>query len=154
VRLCPRILESLDLIFSPCLVEIPEITISILWHAQHHRDPGNRWLRQLIFDQSSAGDNTDRPCQVSNLVTSISSWDDNLQVACGDLTDCSCQLRDWSGNPKNENTTAAIRDKTSMIESPKLIADNSQNRFACRQDEQGSRCAQYHDGNTGYHCGK
>jgi hypothetical protein len=41
-----------------------------------------------------------------------------------------------------------------MIESPNLIADNSQNRFARRQDEQGSRCAQYHDGNTGYHRGK
>jgi DNA-binding transcriptional LysR family regulator len=50
-----RVFDSVDLICSPCPVELPEISISILWHAQHHRDPGNRWLRQLIFDQSSAG---------------------------------------------------------------------------------------------------
>src|SRR5260370_25065540 len=56
-----RIFESADLICSPCPVELPEITINILWHAQHHRDPGNRWLRQLIFDQSSAGDDHAHP---------------------------------------------------------------------------------------------
>jgi DNA-binding transcriptional LysR family regulator len=56
-----RIFESADLIFSPCPVELPETTINILWHAQHHRDPGNRWLRQLIFDQASAADHHARP---------------------------------------------------------------------------------------------
>ncbi|MCS6765274.1 MAG: LysR family transcriptional regulator [Candidatus Protistobacter heckmanni] len=28
---------------------IPDGAIHMLWHAKYHRDPGNRWLRELIF---------------------------------------------------------------------------------------------------------
>jgi DNA-binding transcriptional LysR family regulator len=39
------------LITKPCPVELPEITINILWHSQNHRDAGNQWLRNLIAEQ-------------------------------------------------------------------------------------------------------
>ncbi|AUZ62263.1 LysR-family transcriptional regulator (plasmid) [Pseudomonas sp. XWY-1] len=36
--------------FSPAPLNLPEIAINLFWHAKYHRDPANRWLRQLIFD--------------------------------------------------------------------------------------------------------
>lgn len=47
--LAPFELESL-----PCPVKIPDIVINVLWHAKNHREPGNQWLRQLIFDEFSS----------------------------------------------------------------------------------------------------
>jgi len=34
-------------------VKIPDIVINVLWHAKNHREPGNQWLRQLVFDSFS-----------------------------------------------------------------------------------------------------
>jgi DNA-binding transcriptional LysR family regulator len=48
-----RAFEMTQLVSAPCPVELPEITINMLWHAQNHRDPGNQWLRQLVFEQFS-----------------------------------------------------------------------------------------------------
>ena len=31
-------------------VRLPPITINLFWHARFHRDPGNHWLRALLFD--------------------------------------------------------------------------------------------------------
>jgi DNA-binding transcriptional LysR family regulator len=33
---------------SPPPVDLPEISINLLWHAKYNRDPANMWLRQLI----------------------------------------------------------------------------------------------------------
>jgi DNA-binding transcriptional LysR family regulator len=31
-------------------VKLPEIGINLFWHAKFHREPGNRWLRTVVFD--------------------------------------------------------------------------------------------------------
>lgn len=31
-------------------LELPEIPINMFWHRRFHRDPGNQWLRRLIFE--------------------------------------------------------------------------------------------------------
>ncbi|WP_028222877.1 LysR family transcriptional regulator [Paraburkholderia oxyphila] len=46
-------LEPFGLESAPCPVKIPDILINVLWHAKNHREPGNQWLRQLIFDEFS-----------------------------------------------------------------------------------------------------
>jgi DNA-binding transcriptional LysR family regulator len=46
-----RALIPFGLQSAPCPVKIPEITINVLWHARNHRDTGNQWLRQLVFDE-------------------------------------------------------------------------------------------------------
>lgn len=34
-----------------CPVKISDISINALWHARNHREPCNRWLRQITFDE-------------------------------------------------------------------------------------------------------
>lgn len=34
-------------------VSLPKISINIFWHRRFHQDPGNRWLRSLIFEMYS-----------------------------------------------------------------------------------------------------
>ena len=34
-------------------VPLPEIGINLFWHAKFHKEPGNQWLRNLIFDSFS-----------------------------------------------------------------------------------------------------
>ena len=48
-----RTLAPFNLVSAPCPVKIPDITINVLWHARNHREPGNQWLRQIIFDMFS-----------------------------------------------------------------------------------------------------
>lgn len=31
-------------------IDLPEIAINLFWHSKYHRDPANKWFRQLIFD--------------------------------------------------------------------------------------------------------
>lgn len=60
-RLAMRCAEPFDLVYVPHPANLPEIAIKLFWHARYHRDPANRWLRQLIFDhfsESAAGDDT------------------------------------------------------------------------------------------------
>lgn len=52
-RLAMRCLEPFDLVSVSPPVPLPEIAIRLFWHARYHRDPANRWLRQLIFDSFS-----------------------------------------------------------------------------------------------------
>ncbi|RKF49817.1 LysR family transcriptional regulator [Paraburkholderia fungorum] len=48
-----RTLTPFGLDTAPCPIKIPDISINILWHARNHREPGNQWLRQLVFDTFS-----------------------------------------------------------------------------------------------------
>ena len=48
-RLARRFASSLGLSLSPPPVGLPEIPISLLWHASFDRDPGHLWLRQTIM---------------------------------------------------------------------------------------------------------
>lgn len=45
-----RTLKPFGLDTAACPVKIPDITINVLWHARNHREPGNQWLRQLLFE--------------------------------------------------------------------------------------------------------
>lgn len=47
-RLAALFAEELKLTLSPAPVTLPEISISMLWHASHDADSGHRWLRQTI----------------------------------------------------------------------------------------------------------
>jgi DNA-binding transcriptional LysR family regulator len=46
-----RSVRHFDLASSAPPVELPPIEIALYWHAKRHRDPANRWLRQLIVQQ-------------------------------------------------------------------------------------------------------
>jgi len=52
-RFAMRCAGPYDLIYVPHPAQLPEIAIKLFWHARYHRDPANRWLRQLLFDQFS-----------------------------------------------------------------------------------------------------
>lgn len=55
-RLAMRCVEPFDLVYVPHPAKLPEIAIKLFWHARYHRDPANRWIRQLIFDHFSDSD--------------------------------------------------------------------------------------------------
>ena len=42
--------EPFGLTALPHPVALPEIAINMFWHAKYHKDPANRWLRQLMFE--------------------------------------------------------------------------------------------------------
>jgi DNA-binding transcriptional LysR family regulator len=42
--------EPFGLTTLPLPVALPEIAINLFWHAKYHKDPANRWLRQLMFE--------------------------------------------------------------------------------------------------------
>jgi DNA-binding transcriptional LysR family regulator len=35
-------------------VALPEFDINVFWHAKFHKEPGNKWLRDVVFDTLSA----------------------------------------------------------------------------------------------------
>lgn len=37
-------------------VELPQFSINLFWHAKYHKEPGNQWLRSVIFDTLSDSD--------------------------------------------------------------------------------------------------
>ena len=49
-RLAIRIEEPFHLTTSPHPAGIPDISISLVWHAKYNRDPANMWLRQLFVE--------------------------------------------------------------------------------------------------------
>lgn len=49
-RLAQSIAEPFGLVWRPHPVALPQIAINLFWHAKAHRDPGNQWLRGLLFD--------------------------------------------------------------------------------------------------------
>ncbi len=54
-RFALRCAEPFDLIHVAHPAPLPEIAIKLFWHARYHRDPANRWLRQLLFDEFGDG---------------------------------------------------------------------------------------------------
>ena len=55
-RLAQSIAEPFGLIWRPHPVPLPQIAINLFWHAKVHRDPGNQWLRGLLFDNFADSD--------------------------------------------------------------------------------------------------
>jgi DNA-binding transcriptional LysR family regulator len=49
-RLAQSLLEPFDLVMRSLPVDLPNIAINLFWHARFQREPGNRWLRGLLFD--------------------------------------------------------------------------------------------------------
>jgi len=49
-RFAERCVEPFDLRFVPHPAKLPEIAINLFWHAKYHREPGNQWMRNLIFE--------------------------------------------------------------------------------------------------------
>jgi len=49
-RLARSIAEPFGLVWRKHPVHLPEIAINLFWHARFHRDPGNQWLRTVLFD--------------------------------------------------------------------------------------------------------
>jgi LysR family transcriptional activator of mexEF-oprN operon len=47
-RLARFFAAALGLSLSPPPVELPEVTLSLLWHASYDNDPGHLWLRQTV----------------------------------------------------------------------------------------------------------
>jgi LysR family transcriptional activator of mexEF-oprN operon len=48
-RLARLFAATLGLSLSPTPIALPEITVSLLWHASYDEDPGHRWLRQTVI---------------------------------------------------------------------------------------------------------
>ncbi len=52
-RFAERCAEPFGLSFVPAPIPLPEIAINLFWHTKYHRDPGNLWLRELLFETFS-----------------------------------------------------------------------------------------------------
>ncbi|MGI4977929.1 MAG: LysR family transcriptional regulator [Janthinobacterium lividum] len=49
-RLARLFAWQLGLSLSPAPVALPEVALSLLWHASYEADPGHRWLRQTLVE--------------------------------------------------------------------------------------------------------
>ena len=49
-RFAYRCEEPFGLTYVPHPAKLPQIAINLFWHAKYHREPGNQWLRTLVFD--------------------------------------------------------------------------------------------------------
>lgn len=49
-RYARRCAEPFGLRYVDHPVKLPQIGINLFWHAKFHKEPGNQWLRQLIFE--------------------------------------------------------------------------------------------------------
>jgi DNA-binding transcriptional LysR family regulator len=54
-RFADACVEPFGLVALPLPMDLPQIAINLFWHAKYHRDPANRWLRQLMFELFSDG---------------------------------------------------------------------------------------------------
>ncbi|VTU38951.1 Nodulation protein D 2 [Variovorax sp. PBS-H4] len=54
-RLARSIAEPFGLVWRAHPAKLPEIAINCFWHARFHRDPGNQWLRGLLFEHFADG---------------------------------------------------------------------------------------------------
>jgi DNA-binding transcriptional LysR family regulator len=46
-----RSIKHFDLSYCPLPIELPAIEIALYWHSRFHRDPANKWLRNLITEK-------------------------------------------------------------------------------------------------------
>lgn len=46
-----RSVKHFNLRYCPHPIDLPQIDIGLYWHTRFHRDPANRWLRNLLADQ-------------------------------------------------------------------------------------------------------
>ncbi len=53
-RLAGIFAKELGLTLSPVPVELPEVTVSMLWHTSYDDDPGHKWARDAIIDARRA----------------------------------------------------------------------------------------------------
>jgi len=47
-RLARIFAKELNLALSRVPLELPEVTVSMLWHASYDSDPGHKWLRKVV----------------------------------------------------------------------------------------------------------
>jgi DNA-binding transcriptional LysR family regulator len=62
-RLARFFAAELGLSLSPPPVDLPEVSISLLWHASYDHDPGHRWLRGTIARLAQGSDPRGTPAQ-------------------------------------------------------------------------------------------
>ncbi len=55
-RLARLFASQLGLSLSPPPVALPEVALSLLWHASYEADPGHRWLRQTLVEVAAEVD--------------------------------------------------------------------------------------------------
>src|ERR1700681_1253631 len=53
-RFASRCVKPFGLTYVTHPAKLPEIAINVFWHAKFHREPGNQWLRTLIFNTFSS----------------------------------------------------------------------------------------------------
>ncbi|MDP3668916.1 MAG: LysR family transcriptional regulator [Telluria sp.] len=51
-----RSIKHFDLRYAPHPIDLPLIDINLFWHSKYHREPANRWLRELIAKHFRVGD--------------------------------------------------------------------------------------------------
>lgn len=49
-RLAQHLCETDTLVYRKHPVRLPDVAISVLWHAKVHRSPAHQWLRNIVFD--------------------------------------------------------------------------------------------------------
>lgn len=49
-KLAQSLAEPFGLVWRTHPAELPQVAINCFWHARFHREPGNQWLRSLLFD--------------------------------------------------------------------------------------------------------
>ncbi len=52
-RLARFFARKLNLTLSPVPIEVPDVTVSMLWHSSYDNDPGHAWLRKTIVQARS-----------------------------------------------------------------------------------------------------
>lgn len=49
-RIARRLTANFSLKYVPHPLDLGKVQINVFWHARYHNEPGNTWLRRLIFD--------------------------------------------------------------------------------------------------------
>lgn len=52
-RFARHCVEPFGLKYATLPLKLPEIGINLFWHSRFHKEPGNQWLRSLVFDHFS-----------------------------------------------------------------------------------------------------
>ena len=54
-KLAESLAEPFGLVWRAHPAQLPQVAINSFWHARFHRDPGNQWLRKLLFETFADG---------------------------------------------------------------------------------------------------